>query len=293
MAYKVSEYAGVAGQVAGVLKSLGIVDSDQLLMLVTDPAQRADLLNKLGVDDRFLTDLTERADLTRLPGVGPAYAELLSKAGIRSVGALAAAVPAALLDTLTKTAATFGIKKLPTEADLTNWTAAAKKTPDLVTWSTGVRVDATKKLFAEDEWTKIRLAPLAAASLVMLASPSKGDDAAAEAQAAVANVDATRVGSSAWSLLNVAFPQGVTAAEMQKFINETPPAAMMSTIKSAADAVTAKAPDQAAAFRAMLMQVATGVAEASKEGGFLGMGKKVVSDEEAAALADLRLALGL
>ena len=293
MAYKISEYAGVTGQVAGVLKSLGIVDSDQLLMLVTDPAQRADLLNKLGVDDRFLTDLTERADLTRLPGVGPAYAELLSKAGFRSVGALAAVAPAAALDTLTKTAATFGIKKLPTEADLTNWIAAAKKTPDLVTWSTGVRVDGTKKLFAEDDWTKIRLAPLAAASLVMLASPSKGDDATAEAQAAVATVDATRAGSSAWSLLNVAFPQGLTVADMQKFISETPPAAMMSTIKAAASAVAAKAPDQAAAFSAMLMQVATGVAEASKEGGFLGMGKKAVSDEEAAALADLRLALGL
>jgi hypothetical protein len=68
---------------------------------------------------------------------------------------------------------------------------------------------------------------------------------------------------------------------------------MMSTIKAAVAAVAAKAPDQAAAYKATLMQVATGVAEASKEGGFLGMGKKVVSDEEAAALADLRLALGL
>ena len=39
MAYKISEYAGVAGQVAGVLKSLGIVDSDQLLMLHSCPAR--------------------------------------------------------------------------------------------------------------------------------------------------------------------------------------------------------------------------------------------------------------
>ena len=293
MSYKISEYAGVAGQVAGVLKSLGIVDSDQLLMLVTDPTQRAELLDKLGVDDRFLTDLTERADLTRLPGVGPAYAELLSKAGIHSVGALAAVAPAALLDTLTRTAATFGIKKLPTEADLSHWVAQAKQTPDLVTWSTGVRVDGTKKLLASDEWTKVRLAPLAAASLVMLASPSKGDDAAAEAQAAVAAIDAARQGAPAWALLNVAFASGVTAADVQKFIGETPPAAMMSTIKAATAAVAAKAPDQAAAYNAMLLQVATGVAEASKEGGFLGMGKKTVSDKEAEALADLRLALGL
>jgi hypothetical protein len=257
-------------------------------MLVTDPAQRADLLSKLGVDDRFLTDLTERADLTRLPGIGPAFAELLSKAGIRSVGALAAVAPAALLDTLTKTAATFGIKKVPTEAELTSWTAAAKKTPDLVSWSTGVRVDGTKKLFAEDEWTKVSLAPLAAASLVMLASPSKGDDATAEAASAVAAIDGARQGTAAWSLMNIAYGKGVTVADLQKFINETPPAALASTIKSAVAAVAAKDPAEAAAYKQMLLQVGQSVAEAAKEGGFLGMGKKLVSDEEQAALDELR-----
>jgi hypothetical protein len=262
-------------------------------MLVTDPAQRADLLNQLGVDDRFLTDLTERADLTRLPGIGPAYAELLSKAGIRSVGALAAVAPAGLLETLTKTAATFGIKKLPTETELSSWVDAAKQTPDLVTWSTGVRVDGTKKLFAEDEWMKLRLAPLAAASLVMLASPSKGFDAKDEVAAVAASVETARKNSPAWSLVNVAFPKELTAADVQKFTSETPPAAMMSTIKAAGDVVAAKAPDQAAAYKALVMLVATHVAEASKEGGFLGMGKKTVSDKEAAALAELRSALGL
>jgi hypothetical protein len=292
MAYKVSEYAGVTGQVAGVLKSLGIADSDQLLMLVTDPAQRASLLNEMGVDDRFLTDLTERADLTRIAGVGPAYAELLTKAGIRSVGDLANATPAQLLDRLTKTAATFGIKKVPTQPDLTAWVNAATKTPDLVTWSTGVRVGATKKLFAEDEWTKVSLAPLAAASLVMLASPSKGDDATAEATAAAASVDAARQGTAAWSLVNVAYGKGVTVADLQKFINETPPAALASTIKSAVAAVAAKDPAELAAYKALLLQVGQSVAEAAKEGGFLGMGKKVVSDEEQAALNELSSLVG-
>jgi len=290
MAYKLSEYAGVTGQVAAALKSLGIVDSDQLLMLVTDPAQRASLLNKLGVDDRFLTDLTERADLTRLPGIGPAYAELLSKAGIRSVGDLANASPA-LMATLSKTAATFGIKKLPTDAELSNWISAAKQTPDLTTWSTGVRVEGTKKLFAEDEWTKVRLAPLAAAAMVMLASPSKGEEATAEYKAAAATVDGVRTSTAAWSLINIAYPQGVTAAELQKFLNETPPAALLSTIKSAVAAVAAKDPAEAAAYKQMLMQVGQSVAEAAKEGGFLGMGKKLVSDEEQAALNELKSAV--
>jgi hypothetical protein len=290
MAYKLSEYAGVAGQVAGVLKSLGIADSDQLLMLVTDPGQRASLLSELGVDDRFLGDLTERADLTRLAGIGPAFAELLTKGGIRSVPELAAASPAKLLDTLTKTAATFAIKKVPTQPELTAWVSEAKKTPDLVTWSTGVRVAATKKLFAEDEWTKVSLAPLAAAALVVLASPSKGDEAAAEFDAAAAAIDGARQGTSAWSLIGIAFGAGVTAADVKKFIGETPPAALVSTIKAAVKAVAAKDPAEAAAYKQMLLQVGQSVAEAAKEGGMFS--KKLVSAEEQAALDQLRDAVG-
>ena len=81
MAYKLSEFPNVKGQVAGVLKSLGIADTDQLLMLVTDPAQRADLLQKLGVDERMLNDLIEQTDLTRVKGIGPSFAVLTDPSG--------------------------------------------------------------------------------------------------------------------------------------------------------------------------------------------------------------------
>jgi hypothetical protein len=293
MAYKLSDFPNVKGQVATVLKSLGIADTDQLLMLVTDPAQRASLLQQLGVDERLLNDLIEQTDLTRVKGIGPSFAVLLTNAGIRSVPQMAQANSAELHDKLTKTAATMGAQRIPREDELAQWIATAKQTPDLVSWSTAERVSATKALFAGDEWTKISLAPLAAASLVMLASPSKGKDATAEANAAVAAIEGAQKGTAAWSLLNVAFAKGVTVADLQKFINETPPAALTSTIQAAAAAVVAKAPDEAAAYKAMLMQVATGVAEASKEGGFLGIGKKVVSDEEQAALNNLKSALGL
>jgi hypothetical protein len=291
MAYKVSEYAGVTGQVAGVLKSLGIADSEQLLMLVTDPAQRVDLLNKMGVDDRFLADLTERADLTRVPGIGPAFAQLLSQAGIRSVPELARANPTQLLDTLTKTAATFGVKRIPTAEDLNNWVAGAGRMTDVTTWSTNNRVAALKGQLAEDEWTKVRLAPMAAAAMVMLASPSKGSDAEAEHAAAAAVLNSARQGGPAWSLLNVAFDKNISAADLEKFMQETPPAAMASTIKAAVAAVAAKDPAEAAAYRDTLMKIANGVAEAASEGGFLGMGKKLVSEQEQAALAEIANAL--
>ncbi len=293
MAYKLSEFSNISGQTAAVLKSMGIADTDQLLMLVTDPAQRASLLQKLGVDERMLNDIIEQTDLTRVKGIGASFAVMLNRAGIRSVSDLAKANPADLHATLIKTATTMGNQRVPRDDEVAQWVQTAKQTPDLVSWSTSERMASTKALFAGDEWAKIRLAPMAAAALVMLASPSKGKDAAAEANAVVDTLNAAQKGGSAWSLMNVAYGQEVNVADMQKFINETPPAAMMSTVKSAAATVAAKAPDQAAIFNAMLLEAATNVAEASKEGGFLGIGKKVISEEEAAALADIRLALGL
>jgi hypothetical protein len=57
-------------------------------------------------------------------------------------------------------------------------------------------------------------------------------------------------------------------------------------------AVTAKAPDQVAAYKAFLNTLASNIANAAKEGGFLGIGAKQVTSEEAAALETIRRAVG-
>lgn len=57
--------------------------------------------------------------------------------------------------------------------------------------------------------------------------------------------------------------------------------------------VDAKAPDDAAAFKAWLCNISRRVAEAAKEGGFLGFGGVQVSDAEQKALADVAAALRL
>jgi hypothetical protein len=53
----------------------------------------------------------------------------------------------------------------------------------------------------------------------------------------------------------------------------------------------AKAPEDAAAFKAFLHQTAQQVAEASKEGGFLGFGGVQVSEAEKATLGEISTAL--
>ena len=57
--------------------------------------------------------------------------------------------------------------------------------------------------------------------------------------------------------------------------------------------VDAKAPDDAAAFKGWLREISQHVAEAAKEGGFLGIGGVLVSEAEKATLTEISSTLGL
>jgi hypothetical protein len=63
-------------------------------------------------------------------------------------------------------------------------------------------------------------------------------------------------------------------------------------VRQAASIVDAKAPIDAAAYKEWLLHISQKVAEASKEGGFLGFGGVAVSDAEKATLSEIRTALG-
>ena len=55
--------------------------------------------------------------------------------------------------------------------------------------------------------------------------------------------------------------------------------------------VEQKTPLEATAYNGWLLKIASSVAEASKEGGFLGFGGIIVSEAERATLAELTAAL--
>jgi len=64
-------------------------------------------------------------------------------------------------------------------------------------------------------------------------------------------------------------------------------------LKQVSALVRQKAPGDAAGFAPWLQEVAQRVANASKEGGFLGIGGTLVSEQEQAALRDTAAALGI
>jgi hypothetical protein len=65
------------------------------------------------------------------------------------------------------------------------------------------------------------------------------------------------------------------------------------TLRQAGAVVDAKAPADAAAFKGWLRQISQHVAEAAKEGGFLGIGGVSVSEAEKATLTEISSALKL
>ena len=82
----------------------------------------------------------------------------------------------------------------------------------------------------------------------------------------------------------------------EKFTGSKPPeikAKCIDTLRQVADVVDTKAPGDAVAFKTWLRQISQHVAEAAKEGGFLGIGGVAVSDAEKATLAEVSKALKL
>jgi hypothetical protein len=67
----------------------------------------------------------------------------------------------------------------------------------------------------------------------------------------------------------------------------------ISKARSAVDLLKQKAKDEdRKAYQGFLVKIANGVAEAAKEGGFLGFGGERISENEQALLKDLAIALG-
>jgi hypothetical protein len=156
----------------------------------------------------------------------------------------------------------------------------------------GDDANALRARYSDQEWRTIRLAPMAAAGLVMAASPSKGSAAAQEVAATLASIEGTKVLSDPTSLLSVAFDAPLSEAERAVFGSGVTKDKMIGALKNAATLLGSKDQSALTGYRTLIMNVATAVAEAAKEGGFLGIGAKQVSDAERAAVAEIKAAIG-
>lgn len=154
------------------------------------------------------------------------------------------------------------------------------------------KAESVQKAFTAEEWTAVRLSPLATTFYVMSASPSGLVGSMKELSAAGDVMRDLLKDADATSLVNVAFGSALQSTDGRPELDETSPReTMIGMIRTAAAAVRAKMPGEAQGFIGALNTLAQKVAEASKEGGFLGIGAKLISKEEQQALDEIRAAL--
>jgi hypothetical protein len=132
-------------------------------------------------------------------------------------------------------------------------------------------------------WNVIKSAPLAAVAMVAAASPSKGGGAEAEVSAASEAISQAAGQADPASLLNIAFGGDEITADEVAAVTDDP----VKLIKAGVEQVTQGDADDLAAYKAMILSAANATAQATKEGGFLGIGGKQVSTQEQAVLDQL------
>ena len=106
---------------------------DALLEKGATSEGRAALVEQTGIDSRRVLRWVNHADLMRVVGVGPQFAELLEAAGVDSVPELAQRNVENLVTALTETnAARNLVRRVPSADEVTEWIEQAKALPRVV-----------------------------------------------------------------------------------------------------------------------------------------------------------------
>ena len=161
-----------------------------------------------------------------------------------------------------------------------------------------------KTSFSPDEWTKVLQSVMMAGIAVTAAEPSGLWGTLKESMVAGHALIEAKSDAKSNELIKAVVAdyessdgRAVARDGLQAALKGSNPGEIknkaVAAIRDAAALVDAKAPSDAQAFKAWLRHISQGVAEASREGGFLGFGGVRVSDAEKATLAEISGALGL
>ncbi|MCM1293300.1 MAG: DUF4332 domain-containing protein [Bacteroides sp.] len=85
MNYKVIDIEGVGEAYAAKLEEFGINTVDQLLDEAASPRGREKVAEGTGIPAKLILKWANHADLMRVDGIGPQFAELLEAAGVDTV----------------------------------------------------------------------------------------------------------------------------------------------------------------------------------------------------------------
>jgi predicted flap endonuclease-1-like 5' DNA nuclease len=133
MAIPVNKLKGVSDDLEARLKKRGIFNSAQLLDAARTPASRRELAESVGVEPRNILELTNRADLARIKGIGGVFSDLLEHAGVDTVKELAMRRADNLYAKLLEVNAQQKLAgRAPTQTAVEGWVAQAKSLPTVL-----------------------------------------------------------------------------------------------------------------------------------------------------------------
>jgi hypothetical protein len=157
----------------------------------------------------------------------------------------------------------------------------------------------SKQDFTDEEWARLRRAPLVAGLAISVADPGGPIEVTKETMASLRT--ATTPPSQEELLVAVSQDLKKLAQEKQNPMgdfkvdkNVLAGQQILDELRAVNEILEAKAtPEEAEAFRRWMIAVAQAAADAAKEGGFLGFGAEQVSEGEKKMLEQLGNALGL
>lgn len=135
MAYKIIDIQGVGPAYAEKLTAAGVETVEQLLEAGKSAAGRKELEEKTGIPGKSILTWVNHADLFRIKGVGPQFAELLEAAGVDTVKEFGYRVAANLVAKMQEVNEQKHLTKVvPTVAQVQAMIDQAKELPGVVTY---------------------------------------------------------------------------------------------------------------------------------------------------------------
>jgi predicted flap endonuclease-1-like 5' DNA nuclease len=132
---KLVKIEGIGKEYAQKLEAVGISSIEKLLDAGCTPKGRKDLAGKTGLSSKLILKWVNRADMTRVKGIGEEYADLLELAGVDTVPELARRKAANLRETMAQlNEAKKLVRRLPPESVVDTWVQLAKGLPRKVTY---------------------------------------------------------------------------------------------------------------------------------------------------------------
>ena len=135
MAYKIIDIEGIGEAYAAKLEAAGIGTPEALLEACASAKGRKEIAEKCDISEKLILRWTNHADLFRIKGVGPPFAELLEAAGVDTVKEFRHRVAANLQKKMEEVNAEKNlVNRVPSESELQKMIDQAKEMEPVMTY---------------------------------------------------------------------------------------------------------------------------------------------------------------